>query len=239
MCPAAAPAAFSPCASVAPAASAAAFLAAPASSTPTGSLDCSQTTPARVNTCASEPRELLVAGGGDERRRRACTISCACAGPPTQATRAAPKLALSTTVGGRPSGGDEPLGDRHDGGARAEAGRAERGDHLAEAARGHREEHVVGALDARRGRLDAQLRGQLDARQVDAVLALARRASPPARRVRVCSVVRRPPRASSTASAVPNEPAPMTVARRAPGVGSERARGARAAGLAVGSGSVI
>ena len=40
MWPAAAPAAFRPCASVAPAARAAAFLAAPASSTPTGSLDC-------------------------------------------------------------------------------------------------------------------------------------------------------------------------------------------------------
>jgi hypothetical protein len=51
--------------------------------------------------------------------------------------------------------------------------------------------------------------------------------------------VRSPPRASRTASAVPNEPAPMTVARLAPGVGSERAREARAAGLAVGSGSVI
>jgi hypothetical protein len=38
---------------------------------------------------------------------------------------------------------------------------------------------------------------------------------------------------------VPKDPAPMTVARRAPADGSERARGARAAGLAVGSGSVI
>ena len=47
MWPAAAPAAFSPCASVAPAASAAAFLATPASSTPIGSLESSQTTPAR------------------------------------------------------------------------------------------------------------------------------------------------------------------------------------------------
>jgi hypothetical protein len=57
--------------------------------------------------------------------------------------------------------------------------------------------------------------------------------------VRVCSVVRSPARTSSTASAVPNEPAPMTVARRAPGEGSERARGPRAAALGVGSGSVI
>ncbi len=75
--------------------------------------------------------------------------------------------------------------------------------------------------------------------------------------MRACSVVRSPPRASSTASAVPNDPAPITVARFAPGVGSERARarhgllGSRvvtgcagmtapdAPGVAVGSGSVI
>ena len=44
---------------MAPAASAAAFLAAPASSTPIGSLDCSQTTPARVNTLRQRLRELL------------------------------------------------------------------------------------------------------------------------------------------------------------------------------------
>ena len=45
-------------------------------------------------------------------------------------------------------------------------------------------------------------------------------------------MVRNPPRASSTASAVPNEPAPITVARFAPGVGSESERGPRALGLA-------
>ena len=76
--------------------------------------------------------------------------------------------------------------------------------------------------------------------------------------MRACKVVRRPPRASSTASAVPKEPAPITVARRAPGVGSERgsptrrpppvawpssvedaAAGGAAAGWRVGSDSVI
>jgi len=49
--------------------------------------------------------------------------------------------------------------------------------------------------------------------------------------VRACSVVRSPPRASNTANAVPNDPAPITVARLAPGVGSERTREARTAGL--------
>ena len=52
--------------------------------------------------------------------------------------------------------------------------------------------------------------------------------------MRACSVVRNPPRASSTASAVPNDPAPITVARFAPGVGSDRARGPRAPGLGFG-----
>src|SRR6478609_11807820 len=37
--------------------------------------------------------------------------------------------------------------------------------------------------------------------------------------VRVSSVVRMPPRASTTATAVPNDPAPTTVARRARGAG--------------------
>jgi len=39
--------------------------------------------------------------------------------------------------------------------------------------------------------------------------------------VRACSVVLKPPRASSTATAVPNEPAPSTIARLDPGVGSD------------------
>src|SRR4051812_4372745 len=38
--------------------------------------------------------------------------------------------------------------------------------------------------------------------------------------VRVCNVVRTPPRASSTATAVPNDPAPTTMARRARGAGT-------------------
>jgi hypothetical protein len=51
--------------------------------------------------------------------------------------------------------------------------------------------------------------------------------------------VRNPPRARSTASAVPNDPAPITVARLAPGAYSERVREVRATGLGVGSGSGI
>ena len=171
MCPAAAPAAFRPCASVAPAASAAAFLAAP------GELDADRVVglladDARAGEDLGErARELLVAGRGDEagavvhhllRVRRAAD-----AGHAPGAERAL------RTVGRRQAlGRDEALGDRHDGRAPAEAAGAERRDHLAEPARGHGQKHVVGALDARRGGLDAQLRRQLDAGEVHAVLAL-------------------------------------------------------------------
>ncbi len=183
MCPAAAPAAFSPCASVAPAASAAAFLAAPASSTPIGSLDCSQTTPARVKTAPSERRELLARS----RRRRApapsWTISCACAGPPMQATRSAPKRSLSTTVGGRPCGGTSPLATDTTAVRLPRPASGERGDHLAERARGDREEDVVGARDARRRRASMRSCGrQLDAGQVARVLVPALDLARPARR---------------------------------------------------------
>ena len=52
--------------------------------------------------------------------------------------------------------------------------------------------------------------------------------------------MRRPPLASRTASAVPKEPAPMTVARRGPGVGKVRVRAIDVgAGLGVGWCSVI
>ena len=107
MCPAAAPAALRPCASVAPAASAAAFFAAPASSTPIGSLERSQTTPARVKTWASAAASSS-SWEAATRPAPACTISCACAGPPTQATRWAPNAALRMLVGGAPSGARGP-----------------------------------------------------------------------------------------------------------------------------------
>ena len=99
---------MSPCASVAPAASPAAFFAAPASSTPIGSLDRSQTTPARMNT----PASALASSSFVEAATSpapSLTISRACDGPPTQATRASPKRSRSSTVGAVPSGGVRPL----------------------------------------------------------------------------------------------------------------------------------
>ena len=149
------------------------------------------------------------------------TISRACAGPPTQATRR--RRALGEQHGRRdPAGGTSPLASEIDRRAGAQPARRQPGDHLFQAARGDAEEHEVRAA-GRRDRLDAQLAWQLDAGQVLAVLALLEPLACSA--VRVCSVVRKPPRASSTATAVPNEPAPITTARREPG-GQEVAAGA-------------
>ena len=108
MWPAAAPAAFRPCDSVAPAASAAAFLAMPESSTPTGSLDCSQTTPARRNTFAIVAASRMSVDAAT-RPAPSVTISRACAGPPMQATRSMPNAWLSIVVGASPSGGTSPF----------------------------------------------------------------------------------------------------------------------------------
>jgi hypothetical protein len=69
--------------------------------------------------------------------------------------------------------GHEALGDRHDRGAPADARRPQPVDHLRQAARGHSQEHVVGAREHGRRGLDAQARGQLDAGKVPAVLAVA------------------------------------------------------------------
>ena len=108
MWPAAAPAAFRPCASVAPAASAAAFLATPDSSTPTGSPDCSHTTPARMKTAAIVAASVASTLAATS-PAPSVTISRACAGPPTHATRLAPSAFESSVVGARPSGGTSPL----------------------------------------------------------------------------------------------------------------------------------
>ena len=228
MCPAAAPAAFRPCASVAPAASAAAFLAAPASSTPSGSLDCSQTTPARVNTWASDARELLVAGGGHERGagvhhllrvRRAAE-----AGDAVRRRSAR----CRTRRRRQPVGRDEALGDRHD---RRAPRRGRRAPSAAitspSAARGHRQEHVVGARHARRGGLDAQLRRQLDARQV-AWFSRSRSSAAPARRcASAASCAARRARAAPRARSRTSPRRSPSPAWR-PACGSERARAARA-----------
>ena len=130
-------------------------------------------------------------------------------------------------MGGSPLRRHQALGGRHHRGALAQTGSAEVLDHLAQPARGHRQEHVVRARDTRGGGLDAQLRGQRHARQVVAVLALLvdqrrllggarlqRRAQPPAREQQRQRRAERP-RADH---------------RRAPAGGRQRAHARRASG---------
>ncbi len=172
MCPAAAPAAFRPCASVAPAASAAAFFAAPASSTPTGSFDCSQTTPARVKTCASACASSSLARGRDERGARVdhlLRVRGTADARHALARRSARSARASAA--GR-AAARAPWRPRRRRCACRDPPAPSSSITSASAARGHRQEDVVRARDARRGRLDAQRARQLDAGQVALVLAL-------------------------------------------------------------------
>ncbi len=113
MCPAAAPAAFSPWASVAPEASAAAFFAAPASSTPIGSFDSSHTTPARMNTPASAVRERLVGRRRDQPGALGDHLLRVRRTPDARRPVGA-EAAAQNHRRGRAVGRHEPLGERHD-----------------------------------------------------------------------------------------------------------------------------
>ena len=160
-----------PWASVAPAASAAAFLATPESSTPTGSLDCSQTTPARMKTPAIGGGELDVGGRGDE--PGALGDHLARVGGAADAADAIHAAGLvEQAVGDSPSGGTRPLASEITGVRDGQAGGVEVADHLGQPARGHAEEDVVGAREAGGHRLDAQLARELDLGQVGLVLAV-------------------------------------------------------------------
>jgi hypothetical protein len=105
-------------------------------------------------------------------------------------------------------------------------------DDLLEAARGDAEEHEVGTREAGVHRLDAQLVGQLDAREVGLVLAVGRQAAGLVLRARV----QRRARAAAGqehGNRGAKDPAPTTTARRTPGVGRwnwgrDRGRAARA-----------
>ena len=124
-------------------------------------------------------------------------------------------------MGAAPSGGTRPLASEIDRRARRQPGGLELADHLGEPARRDAEEDVVGPRRARRDWARRAARAAARRRPGTP----GSRGRPPAAAacsgVRACSVVRKPPRASSTATAVPNEPAPSTTARREPGVGSE------------------
>ena len=98
-----------------------------------GSLDSSQTTPARVNTCASGSRELLVSACRDERgagvhhllRVRGAAEAGDALGAEPRAEHARRRQAVRR---------DEPLGDRHHRRAPVQAGGDEPVDHLAQPA---------------------------------------------------------------------------------------------------------
>ena len=225
MWPAAAPAALRPIDSVAPAASAAAFLATPASSTPIGSLECSHTTPARMNTLAIVEREPLVERGGDQpgalgdHLARVRGPADAGHAPVAERRATAARSARCRRAGRGPWPATRPACG---GPGRPRAGRRSRRPARARGRRGTRSRRATRPAETGSTRIS---RGSSTPAQVGLVLAVGLEA-PACSAVRVCSVVRKPPRASRTATAVPNEPAPTTTARRAP---ASAARGAGAA----------
>ena len=151
MCPAAAPAAFRPCASVAPAASAAAFLAAPASSTPIGSLDCLADDARADEDLGQRAGELLAPRRRDEPRALADHLARVRGAADARHAVGAERVAQQRRVGARAVGRDEALGQRDDRRAAPEAARGQRRDHLVEAARRDAEEDEVGTYPAPTG----------------------------------------------------------------------------------------
>ncbi len=156
------------------------------------------------------------------------TISRACDGPPMHATRASPKRSRRRIVGASPCGGVSPFASEMT------------------ALRWVRPAFVSPAIVSPTP-VDGTPRKTKSARPTPASTLSIRSSfgrSTPGRYtwfwrssssvlacsgVRVCSVVRKPPRARSTATAVPNDPAPTTIARR---VGSERLGRERTSGTA-------
>ena len=115
--------------------------------------------------------ELLVRRGGDE--RGALADHLARVRRPADAGHARLAEALAQQHGRRGAvGRREPLGQRDDRRARAQAGLLQPADRRAEAVGRHAEKDVVRAPEAGVDALHAQLAGELDARQVDEVLAV-------------------------------------------------------------------
>ena len=163
-------------------------------------------------------RELDVGGGGDE--PGALGDHLARVRRPAEAGDAVDAEGLVEQRRGRqPVGRDEALGHRDHRRARRQPGGLEVADHLREPARGDAEEDVVGAREPGRHRLHAQLAREASRRAGRPRFWRSSSSCEACSAVRVCSVVRKPPRASRTATAVPNEPAPSTTARRPPGDG--------------------
>ena len=179
---------------------------------------------------AGRPAAIAAASGSfaDAATRPApsCTISRACAGPPMTATRPSPSSVAQQDARRPAVGRDEALGQRDHRARVGRPGLAQARDDLVQAARGHAEEDEVRARDARRRCPRCAARAAARRRAGSATFSRSSASRRACSAVRACSVVRRPPRASSTATAVPNEPAPTTTARR-PGHGQVQRGSAR------------
>ena len=214
MCPAAAPAAFSPCALGGPRGERGGVLR------DAGELDAgqgrwrsSQTTPARVKIPASTLSEPLVEGRRDEPCAGMDHLLSVCR-PADARHPVGAEAGAEQDRRGRAVRRHEAFRERHDRGA-AGARPTRALDRGGEPVRGDREEHVVGALDAVRDRLDAQRRRQLDARQILRSCGAPRASG---LRLRACLEGRAHRRTGKQdRDAVPNDPAPITIARRVPG----------------------
>ena len=200
---------------MAPTATAAAFLATPASSTPTGSSETSQTTPARWKTSATR----CASGSECDAQTNPApdsTISRAWAGPPTHAVRSAPKARSSATVGGVPSGGTSPFASDTTPAVSATPIRPS----SSSASPMPFEGTARSRRSARRTSPSAPPIARTSSPRGRATPGRYWTFSPSARSRSACSAVRHtsdvrtPARSSSSATAVPKEPAPTTVARR-------------------------
>ena len=163
-------------------------------------------------------RQHLGVGGAHQARPRlhhlARVRGTAHAGHPRR-----PKASSSAIVGGVPSGRHEALGERDDPRALGHAQVEELAHRLGDRLGGHAQRRR--GRPGRRSSCSApsactrRSRGSSTPGQVALVVARARELLRPARGCGVSSVVRRPARSSRSATAVPKEPAPTTVTRRA------------------------
>ena len=202
---------------MAPAASAAAFLATPASSTPTGSFESSQTTPARVKIPAS-PSASASSKAAATSPAPACDHLLGVRGTADAGDAVRAEARAQQRRRRRAVGRDEALRERDDRGAAAEPPTPEAVDRARAAPSrgppGRRSRRA--RRRSRRGSIRSGAGSSTPGRYV-LVDARARRATRPAPRCASAASCG-PPRATSrTATAVPNEPAPITIARRAPG----------------------
>ena len=207
------PAAFSPCGSAAAAASAAAFLAAPGHLDPDDVAGALADEAGAVEDLAELVAEVGVGGAEDQGGRAGDGL--AGVGRAAEAGDRPRPHPFADVLGGELAlRGDQALGQQQDRGAPADPV-GDRADRLRQRLGGDREADQVEAVELDLGGgPDVDRLRQRHAGQVAAVLAAPRPAPPTRSAVRAPSWTSRPPRASRTATAVPQLPAPITAARR-------------------------